>query len=1096
MNEHTTILTSSSTVIKQSLSSTGSSSPVLVSTPTSFEVPDSTANSTLMDESGEAAGTATSSGEIAKTPASSDSQENPQSTPPTPKSEEDDAKTSLADKKEKKKANAKTKSKTENAKKVKEQGKKALSPKKKKKKAKPVVEVSSSESSSASSSDSSDDDESSSDDESSEDEREKREKEKKKQAKKAALKKKAAKLKAKKKKAKKSKKVDSSDESDSSDSESESEQDSSEEEKVKRKKKAKAKAKKAKQKKSKKYESSSDDSSSSSSESSSSESDSSEDEKPRHKRSKKKSKKSKVVDDDSSSETEKEDTSESGTRALTAADLKQIQLRKQLAATAAAAAVLQPQTDLTANATTTTTTAATAPAKKRKKNGLDFKRVDQVWDSKIRDYKYMESAEEQKDEFDSVFTVRRKFGWDNKYLETQVDIKSKLLRNALQVVFKDCKSISLVEDKPSIQPNMLYHFYEEIKKHTTKTLKSELRSAKKRKEKKQLTDQIAQCKLLLRYIDEDYKDIRKTLKPMLKAGTITYNLVWALFKPNTIIYTPTYGNKDDPRCFKVDYCYEEEDWFGNKKWNIEGRYLEYDGKVFGLGDHFVQINSFKGPRRIANIGAYPLSFYKDPEALREQLIERGKKFVALQGMNYRFQKGLAYMKVRRVVMKFNINGRVMIDPALFRRLNANYPLSYIKADDLSHEDEDEDSDSDEGCSDCGCDSNSDSDNESDTDQPKGRVVMWKNKEGKRYLIRLPASSSGPDISSQQLDVVADTEDSECEHSKHVFTEEELLIASPVVLGFSFSEKAWVEFSLAGIKEIEWNDEAFETLVLPPQIKQNLKGLVSSHRFNAARTIDDVIVGKGKGLNVVLHGPPGVGKTLTGESIAEFLRCPLYAVSSGELGTSAPQLERDLNRIMEITHSWGAILLLDEADVFLEARQPHDIHRNALVSVFLRLTEYYQGILFLTTNRVATFDEAFQSRIHMGIRYEDLTMKARKKIWMHHVGKVLAMSASSPDNDKDKEKTKGSAKDKDKSKDEPDAVNKCKPFREEDYDELSKKVMNGRQIKNAVKTSQAIAVAEKGVFSMAYVKRIMLAHTTFEEDMRGGTGYQDAMRSYT
>jgi hypothetical protein len=106
------------------------------------------------------------------------------------------------------------------------------------------------------------------------------------------------------------------------------------------------------------------------------------------------------------------------------------------------------------------TTAATLPKmilpaaatadKKKKKNGLEFKRVDQVWDSKIRDYKFTESAEEKKDEFDSVFTVRRRFGWDNKYLETHVDIKSKVLRGALQVIFKDCKSISLVEDKPSV----------------------------------------------------------------------------------------------------------------------------------------------------------------------------------------------------------------------------------------------------------------------------------------------------------------------------------------------------------------------------------------------------------------------------------------------------------------------------------------------------------------------------------------------------------------------------------------------------------------------------------------------------------------------
>jgi hypothetical protein len=122
-------------------------------------------------------------------------------------------------------------------------------------------------------------------------------------------------------------------------------------------------------------------------------------------------------------------------------------LQLQMQQLATLAATLQTQVDGTAAAATTD---KKTPAKKGKKNGLDFKRVDQVWDSKIRDYKFTESVEEQKDEFDSVFTVRRRFGWDNKYIETQVDIKSKLLRNALQVVFKDCKSISLVEDKPSV----------------------------------------------------------------------------------------------------------------------------------------------------------------------------------------------------------------------------------------------------------------------------------------------------------------------------------------------------------------------------------------------------------------------------------------------------------------------------------------------------------------------------------------------------------------------------------------------------------------------------------------------------------------------
>lgn len=136
-----------------------------------------------------------------------------------------------------------------------------------------------------------------------------------------------------------------------------------------------------------------------------------------------------------------------------------------------------------------------------------------------------------------------------------------------------------------------------------------------------------------------------------------------------------------------------------------------------------------------------------------------------------------------------------------------------------------------------------------------------------------------------------------------------------------------------------------------------QALVESHKYHAAESIDDVIQGKGKGLVAVLHGPPGTGKTLTAEGISELLKCPLYMVSAGELGTDSRYLEAELQKILDICHAWGAILLLDEADVFLEKRNIADIHRNALVSIFLRQLEYFQGILFLTTNRVeVSFDD--------------------------------------------------------------------------------------------------------------------------------------------
>lgn len=104
------------------------------------------------------------------------------------------------------------------------------------------------------------------------------------------------------------------------------------------------------------------------------------------------------------------------------------------------------------------------------------------------------------------------------------------------------------------------------------------------------------------------------------------------------------------------------------------------------------------------------------------------------------------------------------------------------------------------------------------------------------------------------------------------------------------------------------------------------------------------------------------------------------VSAGELGTKAEELEERPSLIFERASKWKELLLLDEADVFLEQRADRDIYRNALVCVFLRTLEYYQGILFLTTNRVGQIDDAIASRIHFKIKYTVLSLEQRRQIW--------------------------------------------------------------------------------------------------------------------
>jgi SpoVK/Ycf46/Vps4 family AAA+-type ATPase len=128
--------------------------------------------------------------------------------------------------------------------------------------------------------------------------------------------------------------------------------------------------------------------------------------------------------------------------------------------------------------------------------------------------------------------------------------------------------------------------------------------------------------------------------------------------------------------------------------------------------------------------------------------------------------------------------------------------------------------------------------------------------------------------------------------------------------------------------------------------------------------------------------------LTAETIAEATGKPLVVVSVAEIGLDASKAERNLDKLFTLATKWEAVLLVDEADVFLETRgSTTDASRNALVSVLLRVLEYYQGIIILTTNRIKSIDVAVISRIHLAIRYEDLDDNQMRQIFKYFLDQL-------------------------------------------------------------------------------------------------------------
>ncbi|KAJ2895303.1 hypothetical protein MKZ38_006713 [Zalerion maritima] len=266
------------------------------------------------------------------------------------------------------------------------------------------------------------------------------------------------------------------------------------------------------------------------------------------------------------------------------------------------------------------------------------------------------------------------------------------------------------------------------------------------------------------------------------------------------------------------------------------------------------------------------------------------------------------------------------------------------------------------------------------------------------------------------------------------SEEELVIMSYRVFGFVLRSRKWAKLDLAYLTDVPVPDEpseeeegvdpgegregkrqpamAFNRLVLEDGHKPMIVSLITQHfRDKEARSSygDQVDIVKGKGTTL----PPRKGTYTAAprrpwsrenfdswyvlllpfasnqsqsrkksrrainlisqaEGVAEMFKKPLFQITCGDLGTTAREVEKALETNFTLANRWDCILLLDEADVFLAARTKEDFKRNGLVAAFLRVMEYYAGILFLTTNRIGDFDEAFRSRIHISLYYPELS----------------------------------------------------------------------------------------------------------------------------
>ncbi|KAF7534329.1 hypothetical protein G7054_g6315 [Neopestalotiopsis clavispora] len=595
---------------------------------------------------------------------------------------------------------------------------------------------------------------------------------------------------------------------------------------------------------------------------------------------------------------------------------------------------------------------------------------------------------------------------------------------------------------------------------------------KKHRIRSQLRKRIDHLKCLRNFIQTDLRHLieLRTQIENKSLEKISFQNLWYLFKPGDVVlstrntskvlfkvYSVTGGQKRTQVRSAAERSYRpvpfrpphrpESSWdyssgddedlieavlhdqlWGVGSWvsfKVDAYSLESNGKHVGPMPVFKKIKHYDGEIRILDLDVYPVQFHPEHTTLIRQIEERGRKYLRSSG--HKSYDGYTAPRSRRD-QREELQGDVFVDLETYLQTHTRRIQQFGKLETSLRDS----SVNGEGYSTTKTDSE----------------ISYTNHE-------IDVALMGIFLSSIRQNLL-------------FFTPEQAL-ASPdclqlmpsTVPGYAFSLRKWCGLEVDLISEIDTGRESrganFDDLVIPDTFRDMLIALVENHtsrsqRLQARETgIErgqdrhriDIVRGKGQGLIILLHGPPGSGKTSTAETIAAFTQRPLYSITCGDLGLEPNEVESALQQHMKKADRWGCVLLLDEADVFLMQRDWQDVKRNALVSVLLRQLEYYSGILFLTTNRPGVIDEAFISRIHLSLRYPLIDLAATKRMWSNIMNRI------EQDNEASQIKVVFDRE-------------RLLAFAEQHYIRREKTgtTWNGRQIRNAIQTAIALGISER------------------------------------
>ena len=441
--------------------------------------------------------------------------------------------------------------------------------------------------------------------------------------------------------------------------------------------------------------------------------------------------------------------------------------------------------------------------------------------------------------------------------------------------------------------------------------------------------------LLCKVLEEDSSNANKMIKQIAAHGIVYFEDLPLILKPRAILFTIIEGQT---QLLSLREWFHATDGEGQPCLDLTCTYIDWQGTGFGAEDVHTDllISEFKGPMTITDLPVYPLVFHPNRHEVEQMLISRGKRFEAQKGYHYCAYDGIGVDDVDTIGPVWDnldhmthVNSRVIIDTAAFYKLHP----------DMSQR------------------------------------MKWFD----------PSALDSNDRDEMQLCVQ--------QRAGKSLREEQLRFCAPTLRAYSVNDEKWLHIRVDDVKDIEWDDQAFNNLALPQEKKEMILAFANSQIRHEQNT-GNVVQGKGNGV-IVLCGPPGAGKTRTAEAIAEEMHAPLYTLSAGDLGLTTEEIELSLISALEFTAKWKAVLLLDDTDAFVNIRSTHEGQDKNLVPIYQRILEYYDSVLFLNTNHTGGIDAAFETRAHHSSHYHEPGKPYRRVGDIFKEAQSLAMEQNEP-----------------------------------------------------------------------------------------------------